>query len=111
MLDAHKDQACLFVAGDHFDRVGDHLGCALQKLFRIHHLTQGMGADDSDVAGVKALQTFGKQRQAAQSALYRLFAQAIFTVQAVSQMYTLFQATKHLRGAIDHASDDHMKAV
>ncbi len=111
MFDAHKNQARLFMTGNDLDRVGDNLRRALQKLFRVYRLAQGMGADNGDVARAETLQTFGEQRQAAQPALHRLFAQAIFAVQTVSQMYALLQTTKHLHSAVDHARDDHMKAV
>ena len=65
MFDAHKNQARLFMAGNHLNRVGDHFCRAPQKLFRIHRLTQRVGADNGDVAGAEALQPLGKQRQAA----------------------------------------------
>ncbi len=90
VLHAHEDQARFFLTGDDFDRVGDHFGGALEEHFGVHRLTQGVRPDDGDVIRREALQPFGKQGQAGQAALYRLFTEYVVAVQSVGEMHPLF---------------------
>lgn len=90
MLHAHEDQARFFLTGDDFDRVGDHFGGALEEHFGVHRLTQGVRPDDGDVIRREALQPFGKQGQAGQAALYRLFTEIRCCCQSVGEMHPLF---------------------
>ena len=111
MLNAHKNQARFFIAGDDLDRVGDHFFRAFKKLRRVGRLTQRMRPDDADAGRGEPLQTFSKQRQAVQPAGHRFFAQHRVFIKAIGQMHALFQASNDLHGAIDDTGDHHMKTV
>ena len=111
MLNAHKNQARFFIAGDDLDRVGDHFFRAFKKLCRVGRLTQRMRPDDTDAGRGEPLQTFSKQRQAVQPAGHRFFAQHRVFIKAIGQMHALFQASNDLHGAIDDTGDHHMKTV
>ncbi|STQ60954.1 Uncharacterised protein [Pseudescherichia vulneris] len=111
MLNAHKDQSGFFVARDDLNRVGDDLLRTLEEISGVGGLAQSVGANNADVSRVEALQAFGKQRQAAQAALNRLFAQNAVLIQAVGQMHALLQAANDLHGAIHHTGNDHVETV
>ena len=111
MLHAHKNQARFFITGDDLDRVGDHFFRAFKKLCRIGRLAQRMRPDDADAGRGEPLQAFGKQRQAVQPAGHGFFAQHRVFIEAIGQMYALFQASDDLHGAVDDTGDDHMKTV
>jgi len=111
VLNAHKNQARLLVAGDDLNRVGDHFFGAFKKLCRVQRLAQRMRANDADAGRIEALQTFGKQRQAGKPALHRLFAQHVIAVQPVSQMHALLKATNDLHRAIHHTGNHHVETV
>ncbi|MNP38629.1 hypothetical protein D3C76_1321530 [compost metagenome] len=70
-----------------------------------------MGSDNADARRGEALQAFGKQRQAVQPALHRLFAEHVVGAQAVSQVDALFQSTDDLHCAINLTGNDHVEAV
>jgi lipopolysaccharide biosynthesis regulator YciM len=57
------------------------------------------------------LQAFCEQRQTRETALHSLFTQHIIAVEAIRQMYALFQTANDLHGAINNAGNHHMKTV
>ncbi|GEC68219.1 hypothetical protein RTE01_28540 [Raoultella terrigena] len=70
-----------------------------------------MRANDADAGGRKALQAFGKQRQAAKPARDRLFAEHGVFIQTIGQMNPLFKAADDLHCPVDDTGDHHMKTV
>ncbi|CSR95548.1 Uncharacterised protein [Shigella sonnei] len=55
MFHAHKNQTGFFITGNNFNRVGNDLFRAFQKVSGVQRLTQRMGADYTDAGRRKPL--------------------------------------------------------
>ena len=92
VLNAHKNQARLFLARDNFNGIRDNLGGTFEECLCIGGLPQGVSPDDTHVIWGEPLQTFSKQGQTGQAALDSLLTEHIIAIQAIGQMHALFQA-------------------
>jgi hypothetical protein len=108
---AQVDEAGLFAAGDHLDRVAERRLGGPQEDAAVAHLPQGVGADRAHRVVRQGAQALAEARQAVQGALLRLDGELLALVQAGAQAHALAQAVDDLELTVVQVGDDHVKAV
>jgi hypothetical protein len=109
--DAGVDQARLFAARDHLDRMAERRLRALQEGIAVARLAQGLRRHGAHLCGGEACQAFAEALQAGQPAQRGFLGQHAFGVQAGAQAHGLFQIELPAVAAVAQLADFEPEAV